>query len=249
MIYNYINIREVIEGLYRDYDHQEELDIWDLVEWCGEALDLIGAHQQYINIVEDWQVCDYRYPLPCNIISLQQISYKGLPLKYAASIFGPANREGSNTNILNGENVEANNFPQAITDETVLDHRYYINDAFLVASFKEGCLTVSYTGTKVDEDGFPMIPDEVTYKKAIKSYCQMMLDRREWRRQRLSEAVYRDSQRDWEWYVRTARGKAQMPNIDKMESIKNQWVRLKPNQNSYNNFFSDLNTPEHKKLK
>ena len=249
MIYNYTSVKEVVEGLYRDYGSQEELDLWDLIEWCGEALDLIGAHQQYITMVEDWQVCDYRKDLPCNLISIQQISYEGYPLKYAAGVFGPASSTDSNTYTLNGDTANSDNFPQVNTEEISLDHRYYINDAYLVASFENGCITVSYTATKVDEDGFPMIPDEVTYKKALKSYCQMMLDRREWRRQRLSEAVYRDSQRDWEWYVRTARGKAQMPNIDKMESIKNQWVKLKPNQNSYNNFFSDLNTRERKKHK
>lgn len=249
MIYNYTSVKEVVEGLYRDYGSQEELDLWDLIEWCGEALDLIGAHQQYITMVEDWQVCDYRKDLPCNLISIQQISYEGYPLKYAAGVFGPASSTDSSTYTLNGDTANSDNFPQVNTEEISLDHRYYINDAYLVASFENGCITVSYTATKVDEDGFPMIPDEVTYKKALKSYCQMMLDRREWRRQRLSEAVYRDSQRDWEWYVRTARGKAQMPNIDKMESIKNQWVKLKPNQNSYNNFFSDLNTRERKKHK
>lgn len=249
MIYNYTNVREVIEGLYRDYGHQEELDLWDMVEWCGEALDLIGAHQQYVTIVQDWNVCDYRYALPCNLISINQISYEGYPLKYAAGHFGPASNASDNTATLNGTTVDDANFPQNGGDEIVMDHRYYINDAYIVTSFEEGCVTVSYTGTKVDEDGFPMIPDEVTYKKALKAYCQMMLDRKDWRRQRLSEAVYRDSQRDWEWYVRSARGKAQMPNIDKMESIKNQWVRLKPNQNAYNSFFSNLNSPERKKIK
>ena len=249
MIYNYISVKEVVEGMYRDYGSQEELDLWDIIEWCGEALDLIGAHTQYVNIVEDWQVCDYRKDLPCNLITINQISYNGYPLKYAAGVFGPADNTNGITHVLDGEVVDSDNYPQLETEEITLDHRYYINDAFLVASFEEGCVTVSYLATKIDEDGFPMIPDEVTYKKAIKSYCQMMLDRREWRRQRLSEAVYRDSQKDWDWYVRTARGKAMMPNIDKMESIKNQWVKLKPNQNSHNRFFSDLNTPERKKLK
>jgi len=249
MIYNYTNVREVIEGLYRDYGHQEELDLWDMIEWCGEALDLIGAHQQYVTMVEDWQVCNYRYALPCNLISLNQISYNGFPLKYAAGVFGPASNADDSTYVIDGEEVSSDNFPRYNAEQVNMDHRYYINAAYLVTSFEEGCLMVSYTATKVDEDGFPMIPDDILFKKALKSYCQMMLDRKDWRRQRLSEAVYRDSQRDWEWYVRSARGKAQMPNIDKMESIKNQWVRLKPNQNSYNTFFSDMNTPERKKLK
>lgn len=244
MIYNYTSIKNVVEGLYRDYGSQEELDLWELVEWCGEALDLIGAGNQYVTMVTDLTVADYRVALPINLYNINQISYDGVPLKYAAGVFGPSTNLDGDSAIMNGQEVNDDNFPQRGGDEIFLEHRYYTNDAYIVTSFESGTITVSFTGTKLDDDGFPMIPDEVTYLKAIKSYCQTMLDRREWRRQRLPEAVYRDSQRDWEWYVRSARGKAQMPNIDKMESLKNQWVRLKPNQNSYSRFFSDLNTPE-----
>jgi hypothetical protein len=36
----------------------------------------------------------------------------------------------------------------------------------------------------------------------------------------MPEAIYRDSQRDWEWYVKQARGKANMPNIDMAEKSR-----------------------------
>ena len=40
-----------------------------------------------------------------------------------------------------------------------------------------------------------------------------------------------------------------MPNIDKVENIKNSWVRLKPNINQYDTFFSGMNIREIKRLK
>jgi len=74
-----------------------------------------------------------------------------------------------------------------------------------------------------------------------------MVDRIGWRRGSLSEGIYRDSQRDWEWYVKQARGSANMPNLDQMENLKNQWVKLKPNMNSSRTFFTDLASPERRK--
>ena len=47
MIYKFISIKEIIEGVYRDTAINEELDIWDVIEWGGEALELIGAGLQY----------------------------------------------------------------------------------------------------------------------------------------------------------------------------------------------------------
>ena len=39
MIYKFISIKEIIEGVYRDTQIHEELDIWDVIEWGGEALE------------------------------------------------------------------------------------------------------------------------------------------------------------------------------------------------------------------
>ena len=93
-----------------------------------------------------------------------------------------------------------------------------------------------------------MIPDNVSYKKAIKAYITMMLDRLGWRKGTMQENAYRDSQRDWEWYVKQAKGAALMPNVDQAENIKNQWVRLKPYTNSHSTFFTDLANPERRRI-
>jgi hypothetical protein len=76
-----------------------------------------------------------------------------------------------------------------------------------------------------------------------------MLDRREWRKGRLHENIYRDSEREWHRLCGQARGQANMPNLDKVEAIKNMWVRLRPKDNNYNSFFNTLGNKEAKKIK
>jgi|TARA_R110000737_G_C14583325_1_gene486118 hypothetical protein len=251
MNYKYVSVYEIIEGVYRDSGIQEELDIWDVIEWSGEALELIGAGVSYVNLVGEICLKDHRAKLPCNFHTLEQISYNGSPLPLCSGTFGAISTSASNTttNYIDGKKVDSENFPTSDLNTGNRGNCYYINDNFVVTSFATGCLLLAFKGVKVDKEGFPMIPDNVSYKKAIKSYIQTMVDRIWWRRGSLSEAVYRDSQQDWEWYVKQARGSISMPNLDQMENIKNQWVRLKPNINSSKTFFTDLANPEHRKLK
>jgi hypothetical protein len=179
MIYKYVSVYEIIEGVYRDSGIREELDIWDVIEWAGEALELIGAGSSYVDLVGEICVKDHKVKLPCNFHSLEQISYKGFPLRLCSGSFGAISttpNNASTTNYIDGEKVDVNNFPLT-NKEGEKGDCYYINDNFIVTSFDKGCLLISFKGIKVDKEGYPMIPDDDSYKKAIKAYIQTMLDR------------------------------------------------------------------------
>jgi hypothetical protein len=47
----YVDIKRILEGVYRDYGFTHEVDWVDVIEWVGEVLDLIAAPKQYINKV------------------------------------------------------------------------------------------------------------------------------------------------------------------------------------------------------
>ena len=246
MIYKFISINEIIEGVYRDTAIYEELDIWDVVEWGGEALELIGAGLQYEELIAEVCVKEHRAPLPCNLHLSDSVSYRGSPLHQCTGTFGAISTSptSTNTNVIDGKQVDKDNFPMQGNTISQGGDCYYMNDNFIITSFESGCLLLAFRGIKVDHEGFPMIPDNVSYKKAIKAYIIMMLDRINWRKGSAPEAHYRDSQRDWEWYVKQARGSANMPNLDMMENIKTQWVKLKPNMNSARTFYTDLGNSE-----
>jgi len=249
MVYKYISVKNVIESVYRDYDHSEELDIWDVVEWAGEALEFIGAGSQYIETLKDVCVSGHKACLPVDFHLLQQISYNGLPLTYASGTMEPATTNTIEDNSIKGTEVDNDNFPLLQDQKNLhVGHSYYINDDYLVTSFESGCVTMAYKAIAIDKDGFPKIPDLIAYRKAVSTYIQCMLDNREWRKGRLPSSVYQESKREWNRLCGQARGQALMPNIDKMESIKNQWVKLRPNMSSHRRFFNDLNTPERKNI-
>ena len=250
MLYKNTSVKFIVEKLYRDFAHQEELDIWDLVEWAGEALEFIGAGSQFENFYQEMNIKNHRALLPCNFHSLIAISFDGSPLPISAATIGVPSDSESSGNALNSVPVNQENFPLETTrNVTERGASYNISNNYLIASFEEDTVLMAYKGVAVDDEGFPLIPDNVYYRQAITNYCQMMMDRQMWRGGKLPEAVYRDSQRDWQFFCQGSRSAANFPNVDKMDSIKNQWIRLKPQINRHDNFFQDLNLRGQKKLK
>jgi len=246
MIYKFVSVKEIIEGVYRDTAIFEELDIWDIIEWAGEALELIGAGLAYEELIAEICVKEHRAPLPCNLHISDSVSFRGHPLQQCTGTFGAISTTptSTETNTIDGKPVDKDNFPQQSNNSGPSGDCYYMNDNFIITSFESGCILLAFRGIKVDIDGYPMVPDNISYKKAIKSYITMMLVRINWRKGASPEAHYRDSQRDWEWYVKQARGSANMPNLDMMENVKTQWVKLKPNMTSARTFYTDLSNPE-----
>ena len=253
MVHKYVSIFNVVEKLYRDYEHTEELDIWDVIEWAAEALEFIGAGQQYERRVAELILSNYTTLLPCNYHSHPVVSYNGNPMVYATGAFAPmkTSTSSNSTNTVNSIEVSSSTFPTSgnVAQNNLLNEQFYIKDNVLVASIPTGTLLMDYKAILTDNEGYPKIPDLVSYKEAVAKYVQMKLDHRDWRRKRLTGDIYSESKKDWNWYCGQARAAGHFPDLAYAESIKNQWVRLKPIQNSAGTFYNDLAIREMRKLK
>jgi len=254
MVYKYVSVYNVVEKLYRDYDHQEELDVWDVIEWAAEALEFIGAGQQYERRIAELVIQNNIALLPCNFHSNPIPAYKGNPMTLATGGFAPMDVNGTAGEVnstVNSVPVTQDNFPRSgdVNSESFEAENFYIKDGVFVTSIPEGTVLLEYRAIATDEEGFPKIPDLVSYRTAVAKYVQMMLDHRDWRRSRIAAGVYRETKEDWQWYCKQARGAANMPNLAYAESIKNMWVKLKPNQNSASSFHNDGTVREMRKLR
>ena len=122
-----------------------------------------------------------------------------------------------------------------------------INNNHLTLSVKEGQVCMAYLAIPTDNEGLPLIPEDTSYQLAIKKYLTMKIDYIAWRRGELQQGVFQHSEQEWTWYVGQAGNKAKMPNIDQLEAIKNQTMRLLPQVNHHETFFKGLGSPEIRK--
>ena len=237
MVYDLISIKYAIETVYRDYKHKEDLDIWDCVEWGGEALNLMGVSMQYVDCIKTLEVENYRVCLPKNFHALNQITYKSVRLPLLGGTIGLINTGQFETEAT-GKIVNLLQDSPLHTTTSKLNDGYYINDGFIITSFETGEIVISYKAIPLDDEGFPKIPNLESYKKAISAYIQLMLDRQDWRAGKLADKVYVDSQMTWKKYCNMAKAEAKFPDLDTMENIRKHWVALRPGTNRAETFYN-----------
>ncbi len=117
-------------------------------------------------------------------------------------------------------------------------------------NFEKGLIALAYNRNMQDENGLPMIPDNISFTTAIVSYIIMRQMKRELytgrdgARGKLNEA-----NKDWNWYVKQASNKSLIPQgVDELENIKNQRNYIIPRRNVYQNYFGNLNNKEIKNI-
>ncbi len=120
------------------------------------------------------------------------------------------------------------------------DYTYVMVDKYIKTNQEDGYLMVAYQAIPTDADGYPMVPDRVSYKEAIYWYINMKLMYVQWKLGQVRDAVYYDAKRSWNYYCKQAYGDAMMPNQEQMESIKNTWLRMVPELGEHEGFFTTL---------
>ena len=233
MITNFKSSKSLIAGLYRDLDLNVELSESSIIEWIGEALSMIGSYAQNKEVSTILTVANHTVALPCDFIYPKDITYNGKPLSWST-------KSAAN----NYKCEECEKIPKCCTE-----YNFYISDGCLNTSLEAGDLCIVYQAIPVDEEGFPLVPDNVYFDKALKAYVTYMLDKIQFRRGLIPEVVFRMSEKDWYFYVNSARGSAYMPDSSQMERLKRVWVRLIPKQSEYANGFRNLETRERRNLR
>ena len=121
---------------------------------------------------------------------------------------------------------------------------YFIESDYIKTSFKEGTVCISYKAFPTDPDCYPLVPDDISFKEAMFWYI--------YKKMLLGGTVdvnkngiqYDFADQKWKYYCTQARNAAVFPDIDRMESFMNQWVRLIPNINRHDHVFDELGDRE-----
>lgn len=133
--------------------------------------------------------------------------------------------------------------PDCVNDNNLPFRCYYVEADMVKTSFKTGKICLSYMAFPVDDDYYPMVPDDISFKEAMFWYVykKMLLSRGQLANNGI-DYVYADQQ--WKYYCTQARNSANFPDIDGYESFMDQWVRLVPNMNRHSEGFGTLNQRE-----
>tara|TARA_R110000787_G_scaffold281658_2_gene393104 strand:+ start:281 stop:1165 length:885 start_codon:yes stop_codon:yes gene_type:complete len=130
-----------------------------------------------------------------------------------------------------------------VNENSSYEDTYIIDNDYIKTSFVSGKICLSYMAFPTDEDCYPLVPDDISFKEAMFWYVykKILLSNPRFKNNGID---YSTAEQQWQKYCTQARNAANYPDIDRMESFMNQWVRLVPDLNRHDNAFENLNTRE-----
>lgn len=238
----FISLNKVIEEVYASEGYAHELDWGDAVMWAGKAIGLIGAPALYHEkatgnslLTPNITVTDYRGELPVDFFEIM-----------------PAGVRDSDTKELYDHATDSFRTRPAINEEDP-HHRtgrktYIIKDSYIETSEATATLELAYKAFKVDDNGFPMIPDVERVIEAVRSYITYKTDHKLWRLNKLDRSVYEESKTEWLWYVGSAQNALRILSPDRRAVWTTHFTRLLPIINSHESSYAYLGNREDLKL-
>jgi hypothetical protein len=204
-----------------------DLSYEQCAEYALEYLKLIGAPLSLESIVSDppIEIENHKALLPNNIFNIRGVRYmgeeickkgKGIPMVYGSGIY-KNELDGCDTN-----------------------YSYVVNACVIQTSVKEGFLEVSYTAVAQDKEGYPLIPDNESFKKGLEYYVLHLHLEPLWMMGKIQDKVFQYIEQKRHFYTGQASTSLMVKNLDHLETMMSSVNRMiidrNPQQSSYNNF-------------
>ena len=268
MIYKLTSIKTVIAKIVRDLGlGTEEIPWQDFIEWSAEGLSHIGSFAQYEAKCLPIPIVNHKGVLPCDF-------YKIIDVTNYKPVTGPVSiktQEEINTfldnlfqirhnipliywnNLTTGTlalaKVNNNEYDARITEQPIVgpgdqSNRFSINNNAITVGFKCGFIQLQYLSFPIDCDGFPLVPDDVTFFDALfwKIVYQLSIRGYLFTNPQLNDIGFTRSM--WSRYCGQARAESNMLDPIQAEQWKNNFIKLVPNYYPEFNNYNDIYNPQ-----
>lgn len=185
-------------------------------EYAFELIRLLGIPLSYEEKTQYLTVKDSRVKLPDNIIYIRGLRYKvdndtvnWHPIKYTGNIY-----------------QSSMHCPDYIDNDCPDDITYTINNNYLFLSEPSGAIELSYRALVVDENGYPMIPDNQAFEDALfyyilKEYFFPLVSVG-----KVTQYWYEMVKQEYAWAAGKAQNSLTLASVDHWESTMNGIRRL-----------------------
>ncbi len=225
----------------------EQLTYEEAAEYAMELLRLLGAPAAHENKLYSTELINYKASIPCDILTINGVRYldSSDPETSSASRF-IAMREA--TDIYHFDPKE-----HISEQDTEFDlrgnHRrseftYKVQNGVIFTSMRDGCIEMAYKGLAIDEDGFPLIPDNEKVTLAMEYYILSRYLEPMYLMGKITDKAFNFIEQKRYWYLPAAQNSINMPNYDGMESVVNAINRLILDTTAHEKFYKKLGQQE-----
>lgn len=219
----------------------EGLTIEQASEFALEFLRLINAPLLFTDVVTNppIEINEYKGELPQNLINIKGVQYvgedgytNGIAMRYATDIY--------HVDLKNQSNNHNPDYESNYTTE----YTYIIQNCSIITSVRKGFVKISYKSIATDENNFPLIPDNESYKMGLEYYILHRFLEPLWVMGKIQDKVFSYIEQKRHWYLGQAASSSIIASPDHLESIMNGLNRLIINTTAFESGYKNFGEQE-----
>lgn len=225
----YLNIRQILDNLLQ-HPLLQDLTFERAINYSLDFIRIVGCPKIFSEKTAKLKVQAYRAILPCDFHKMIQVRtcMCGKPATFRYS-----------TDSFHMSEDKHHNLP---------DLTYKIQGQVIFTSIKDGDIEISYRAISVDEEGYPLIPDNSSFTRALELYIKKECFTILFDLGKINPQVYNNTLQQYAWAVGQAQSELVKPSLDEMQSISNSWNTLVQRVTSHASGFVTDSTMERLKI-
>jgi len=190
-------------------------------EYALEYIKLLGAPLSYTDkVTEPIEFKNYKVEVPKDAITVRGVKINDIALRYASDVYH--NEENGTT-----------------------EGTYTLQNCVVTTSFKEGAIVISYKAVETDEFGYPLIPDNESFKQGLEYYIIHKYIEPLWMMGKVQDKVFQYIEQKRHFYTGQAGTSMIVANLDHLETMMNSLNRMIVDVNPQKNFYKNFGEKEY----
>ena len=188
----------------------EDIPFEVVVDYAAEFMKVVGTPPSFLEKTEKIEIDNYRGILPCDYYQVIQVR-----------VIDSDHRMGTFRH-------STDSFHMSTIKPEHGGLTYKIQGNCIFTSIENGTVEMAYMAMPLDDEGYPLIPDNSSYSRALELYLKVKWFTIQFEMGKINERVLERAERQYAWAVGQAQTDLIRPTIDQMEAISNMWNKLLP---------------------
>lgn len=226
----YISIKVILDNVL-DHPLLKDMSFERVINHTINFIRIVGCPRMFYEKTELVDIKDYRGLMPCDFNEIIQVRTKV-----------------DNSGSYNTFRYSTDSFHVSDSKQDSVDYTYKVQGSVIFTSMKEGTVEIVYNAIPVDCDGYPLIPDNSSFTRALELYIKKQCFTTLFDVGKITPAVYNNVLQEYAWAVGQAQSDLVRPTIDQMQAITNSLNTLVPRVNEHSTGFINNGSMEKIKL-
>lgn len=223
----YISIKEILDNIL-DHPMLKDVSFERAVNYTVHFMRIVGCPRMFEERTALVEIENYRGLLPCDFNDIIQVRTHSSCDRKNYRVFRHT----------------TDSFHMSDNKQDSFDLTYKIQGNVIFTSIKEGVIEIAYNAFAVDSDGYPLIPDNSSFIRALELYIKKQHFTVLFDTGKINNAILNQTLQDYAFAVGQAQSDLVRPTIDQMESLTNSLNTLVTRVNEHRSGFVNNGTQE-----